>query len=170
MVATTATRDERKKLAALIKDVRFAMLTTREEDGTLRSRPLTTQQEEFDGDLWFFVGANSGTAREVRDEQEVNLSYAAPDKDTYVSVSGRAWLVRDRAKMEELWNPVYKAWFPDGLDDPNLALLRVEASQAEYWDAPNGKVVQAIGFARSLLTGKPYAGGENEKLNLGGAS
>jgi general stress protein 26 len=162
----TATQDERKKLAELIKDIRFAMLTTQEPDGTLRSRPLTTQREDFDGDLWFFIGAASGTAHEVERDRQVNVSYAAPDKDAYVSISGRANVVRDRRKMEEVWNPVYKAWFPEGLDDPNLALLRVEATQAEYWDAPNGKLVQAVGLAKSLLTGKPFEGGENEKLKL----
>jgi general stress protein 26 len=160
--------EERKKLAELIEDIQFAMLTTQEPDGTLRSRPMTTQQQEFDGDLWFFVGASGSTAREVQRDQQVNLSYAKPDKNIYVSVSGRASLVRDRQKLEELWNPVYKAWFPDGLDDPNLALLRVEATQAEYWDAPNGKVVQALGFAKALLTGKSYEGAENEKLDLEG--
>ena len=168
-MGSTTQADEREKLAGLIKDIRFAMLTTREPDGTLRSRPLTTQQrDDFDGTLWFFIGAGSGTAREVGQDEEVNLSYAAPDKDAYVSISGQARLVRDRQKMGEFWNPVYKAWFPEGLDDPNLALLRVEATQAEYWDAPNGKLVQAVGFARSLLTGKPFDGGENEKLDLGG--
>ena len=166
MATTTPAQDERKKLTELIKDIQFTMLTTQEPDGTLRSRPMTTQQQEFDGDLWFFVGAHSGTAREVQQDQQVNLGYANPGKNTYISVSGRANLVRDRAKMEELWNPVYKAWFPDGLDDPNLALLRVEPTQAEYWDAPNGKVVQALGFAKALLTGQPFQGGENEKLNL----
>ncbi len=166
MATSTSENDERKKLSELIKDIQFAMLTTQEPDGTLRSRPMTTQQQEFDGDLWFFVGASSSTVREVQQDQQVNLAYAAPNKNTYVSVSGRANLVRDRRKMEELWNPVYKAWFPDGLDDPNLALLRVEPTQAEYWDAPNGKVVQAIGFAKALLTGQQFQGGENEKLNL----
>ena len=161
-----ATQDERKKLAELIKDIRFAMLTTQEQDGTLRSRPMTTQREEFDGDLWFFIGAESGAAHEVARDRQVNVSYAAPDKNAYVSISGRANLVRDREKMAELWNPVHKAWFPGGLDDPNLALLHVEATQAEYWDAPNGKLVQVVGLAKSLLTGKAFEGGENEKLKL----
>lgn len=167
MARQTGASDEREKLAELIKDIRFAMLTTQEPDGTLRSRPLTTQREEFDGDLWFFIGAGSGTAREVRHDEQVNLSYAAPENDSYVSISGRARVVRDRQKMEALWNPVYKAWFPEGLGDPNLALLRVEATQAEYWDAPNGKVVQLVGFAKALLTGQQFQGGENEKVDLG---
>lgn len=94
------------------------------------------------------------------------MSFANPDDQRYVSISGWAELVRDHQKMEELWNPLYKAWFPDGLDDPNLALLKVHVRKAEYWDSPNSKVVQLVGFAKALVTGQPYQGGENEKIRL----
>lgn len=155
-----------KKLRELIKDIRFAMLTTVEEDGTLRSRPMATQQTEFDGDLWFFTNANAPKVDEVQQEQHVNVSYANPEKQKYVSVSGKAQLVRDRQKIEELWNPLYKAWFPNGLDDPNLALLKVNVDRAEYWDSPSSAVVRLVGFVKALTTGKPYSGGENEKIDL----
>lgn len=156
----------RKKIGELIKDIQFAMLTTVEPDGTIRSRPMATQKQEFDGDLWFFTGASSPKVSEIRADSEVNVSFADPANNAYVSVSGTAQLVRDRRKIEELWNPILKAWFPDGLDDPDLALLKVTATQAEYWDSPNGKVVQALGFAKALLTGKQADGGENEKVSL----
>jgi general stress protein 26 len=158
--------EARKKLAALIKDIQFAMLTTVEPDGTLRSRPMATQKQEFDGDLWFFTGVSSPKVAEIRQDHQVNVAFADPNNDAYVSISGTAQLVRDRKKMEELWNPVLKAWFPDGLDDPDLALLKVTATGAEYWDSPNGKIVQAIGFAKALVTGQQYQGGENEKIDL----
>ncbi|MEZ4732374.1 MAG: pyridoxamine 5'-phosphate oxidase family protein [Caldilineaceae bacterium] len=155
-----------QKLGELIEAIDFAMLTTVDTDGTLRSRPMSTQQVEFDGDLWFFTGADAAKVYEVNQEHQVNVSYAAPDDQRYVSISGWAELVRDRQKMEELWNPVYKAWFPDGLDDPNLALLKVHVEKAEYWDSPNGVVVQLVGFAKALVTGQRYQGGENEKISL----
>jgi len=160
------TQDDIKKLGELIDDIDIAMLTTVDDDGTLRSRPMVTQDLEFDGDLWFFTGADTAKAYEVRREQQVNVSYADPDDQRYVSVSGQAQLVRDREKMEELWNPVYKAWFPDGLDDPNLVLLKIHVEKAEYWDSPNGVVVQLAGFAKALVTGQRYQGGENEKISL----
>lgn len=165
-----ATQDERgaslKKLNELIKDVRIAMLTTAETDGTLRSRPMGTQQVEFDGDLWFFTYASAGKVQEVQHDEHVNVSYANPDDQVYVSVSGSARLVRDRQKMEELWNPILKAWFPQGLDEPDIALLKVEVEQAEYWDSPNGTMVQLVGFVKALLTGRQADAGENEKLSL----
>ena len=132
------TRDEAiAKLAALIKDIRIAMLTTVAEDGSLHSRPMAMQQVEFDGDLWFFTGQDSPKVHEIEHEFHVNVAFADPSAQEYISVSGRARLVQDRSKAEELWNPAFKAWFPQGLDDSQLALLKVEVDHAEYWDAPS---------------------------------
>jgi general stress protein 26 len=155
-----------KKLGELIEGINIAMLTTIDDDGALRSRPMATQQIEFDGDLWFFAGASSAKAREIWSDKRVNISYAKPDSQRYVSVSGTAELVRDQAKIKELWNPIYKAWFPQGLEDPDLALLKVNVEQAEYWDAPSSKVVALVGFVKALATGKRPDLGENEKLDL----
>jgi general stress protein 26 len=162
----TSQSDDIKKLYEMIKDIRIAMMTTAEPDGTLRSRPMATQQTEFDGDLWFFTGASSGKVDEVQADRHVNISYAAPDDNRYVSVSGTAQLVRDRAKMEELWNPFLKAWFPKGLDDPDIALLKVHVTEAEYWDSPSGAIVHLVGFVKAVATGQRAKGGENEKLKL----
>ena len=155
-----------QKLGAMIKDIEVAMLTTVDADGTLRSRPMVTQKTDFDGDLWFFTRADSAKVDEVRRAEQVNLSYAAPDKQRYVSVSGTARLVRDRAKAEELWHPLLKAWFPGGLDDPDLALLKVSVERAEYWDSPSSTVVHLVGFVKALATGQPYTPGENQKVDL----
>ncbi len=102
----------------------------------------------------------------MRADDQVNLSFADPGDNAYVSVSGTAQILRDRQKMEALWNPIYKAWFPDGLDDPNLTLLKISTTQAEYWDSPNGKVVQLVGFAKAMLTGKQAEVGESQKVSL----
>lgn len=159
-------QDNIKKLHDLIKDIRFAMLTTVEEDGTLRSRPMATQEFEFDGDLWFFTSADAPKVKEAQHDRHVNVSYSDPHNQKYVSVSGKAELVSDRAKIEELWNPLFKAWFPDGLDDPNLALLKVNVDKAEYWDSPSSKVVRLLGFAKALATGKPIGNpGDNAKID-----
>ena len=157
--------DNTKKLRELIKDIKYAMLTTTEDDGTLRSRPMATLQSEFDGDLWFFTSADAPKVQEVEHHQQVNVSYAEPDQQKYVSVSGTAQLVRDRSKIEELWNPLFKAWFTQGLDDPSLALLKVSVDKAEYCDSPSSKVVRLVGFLKSIATGKPIDNlGEHEKI------
>lgn len=154
-----------KRVRELIKDIRFAMLTTLQSDGSLRSRPMATQQLEFDGDLWFFTYGNADKVHEVKQNPHVNLSYAATNEQKYVSISGTGELVRDRDRMEQLWNPVYRAWFPQGLDEPDLALLKVSVDQAEYWDSPSNSVVRLAGFVKAVVTGDPSAVGSNEKIS-----
>lgn len=144
-----------------IKDVRVAMMTTVEDDGSLRSRPMYTQQVEFDGELWFFTADDSSKVEEISREHQVNLSYAEPKNSRYVSVSGVAELVKDRSKIEELWSPMLKAWFNDGLDDPHLALLRVRVAGAEYWDDTSNKVSQLFGMVKAAVTNDTYTGTEH---------
>ena len=166
-MAEMTERDEHiKKLAEMIKDIDFAMLTTVAADGTLHSRPMSTQPVEFDGDLWFFTRASAPKVGEIEREHQVNVAYARPDEQRYVSVSGRATVVRDRAKIEELWSPELKAWFPKGLEDPDIALLKVSAERAEYWDSPSSAVAHAISFVKAIVTGTPASPGENEKIEL----
>lgn len=161
------TRDEAiVKLNELIHDIRIAMLTTQTPEGSLRGRPMATQEAPFDGNLWFFTSAESPKVDEIEDEHHVQLSYASPEDNRYVSVSGRATVVRDRAKAQELWSPAMKAWFPGGLDDPDLALLRVHVEAAEYWDSPSSTMVHIVGFVKAVSTGQRYQPGENEKLEF----
>lgn len=154
------------KLISLIEKIEFAMLTTVDTDGVLRSRPMATQKTEIDGDLWFFTSDKTHKAEEIEKDNRVNVSYAEPRDNVYVSVSGKAEISHDKAKMEELWNPILKAWFPDGLETPGICLLKVNVEQAEYWDSPSSTLVQVAGFFKALVTGKRADGGENEKITL----
>jgi general stress protein 26 len=163
---TDSNQDSIKKLARLIKGIRIAMLTTAEQDGTLRSRPMATQQHEFDGALWFFTGKSSHKVVELGQDYHLNLAYSDPSDNRYVSISGTGEIITDRAKAEELWNPLFKAWFPKGLEDPDLALLKVSPTQAEYWDAPSSSVVHAIGFVKAILTGERANPGDHAQLDL----
>jgi general stress protein 26 len=162
----SAGRNEEKahKLWQLVEEIGIAMLTTRDE-GVLRSRPMACVRADSGGTLWFFTKASSPKTSEVRDEHEVNLSLADKDNQNYVSISGRATIVRDRAKARELWNEDQRMWFPGGIEDPELALLRVQVEQAEYWDRPTGAMVATHGLVRAVTDEAPDLG-ENEKLNF----
>ena len=153
------------KLKELLENIDFCMMTTI-DSGHLRSRPMSTQVAEFDGEVWFFTRDNSHKIDEIEKDNRVCLGYAKPDDSTYVSVSGRAEMTKDRAKMEELWNPILKAWFPDGLNDPNICLMKVTVEQAEYWESKAGKIVQLLGFVKALATGQEADYGENRKIDL----
>src|SRR5690606_2026933 len=103
---------------------------------------------------------------EIEADPRVCVAYSDIDNNTYVSVSGTAEVVQDRAKIEEMWNPVYKAWFPDGLDDPTICLLRIDVEQAEYLDSPSSAQVNIAGFVKDVATGKRAKGGEHEQVKL----
>jgi general stress protein 26 len=157
-----------KQLHELIDEIRIGMLTTRTPEGILRSRPMAVHQDDDGRELWFFTHASDAKTDEIRVDPQVNVAFSCPQINSYVSVSGLAELVRDRAKMRELWNPLYKAWFPDGLDDPDLALMQVSIDGAEYWDAPSGTMVELVGFVKALVTGK-QADDLRENVKLGDA-
>ena len=154
------------KLAELIRDVEIAMLTTVNADGRLISRPLGTQEVEFDGDLWFATECDSGKALDIARNPNVNVSYASKGRNTYVSVAGRASIVRDRAKIEAFWSAGMQVFFPHGKDDPNLCLIRVEAETAEFWDGPGTAMGKALDFMLTAVTGDVGALTENERIDL----
>jgi general stress protein 26 len=158
------TTDETRKVAELLKDERIAVLTTTAPDGTLMSRPMSLQEVEFDGDLWFFASRSSRKVAHVTANPQVNV--ATSGSSSWVSLTGHAVVIDDLAKKQQLWNAVGEAWFPDGPEDPDVVLLRVDAASAEYWDSPGGRIASMISFAKAKVTGQPYSGGENETVRL----
>lgn len=160
-----STPDSRDTIWTLIKHARVAMLTS-QEDGRLRSRPMVACQDDFDdGCLWFFTRADSPKAAQVEREHEVNVSYANPADNSYVSMSGQAHMVHDRAATEAHWSETVEPWFPGGKDDPALALIKVEVGQAEYWDAPSSRMIVAFDGRSGRPGGRPPQG-EHRKVDL----
>jgi len=155
MTDTAASRD---KLWTMIKDIKFAMFTTRHgSNGHLHSRPMTTQNPSLEADesLWFFMSKKGDPVDELKADPIVNLVYADPSADTYVSVSGSAAMIEDAAKKEQLWSKLAAAWFPGGPADPDLALVQVRIAHAHYWDVKESKLVQLYEMAKAAVTGKP---------------
>lgn len=160
------TREESiEKLKELLEGIDFAMLTTI-ADKKFRSRPMSTQEVDENGDLWFFTSDETHKVEEIESDNRVSVAYSKPNDNTFVSVFGRAEMSKDRAKMEELWSPILKAWFPKGLDDPKLCLLKITIEEAEYWDSPNSTIVQLAGFVKALVTGQQIDVGEYGKINI----
>lgn len=134
---------ELARLASLVRQMKVAMLTTIEPDGSLRSRPLQTLELDGAGRLWFFTHASSPKSAEIEQhDHQVNLSYADPRDEDFASISGTARVVRDQDKMRALWSEPLATWFPRGLEDPDLALLEVRIDKAEYWDQPHQENVK----------------------------
>lgn len=159
--------DSLKKLRELVRDIDFCMLTTVNEQGDMHSRPMSSNGDiDAEGNLWFFTGLTSHKVTEIKKKDRVNVSFADPDNQRYVSITGRAELVRDPKKIEELWQPAFRMWFPEGKDDPEVSLLRVSLEKAEYWDSPSSTISYALNFVSSLVTGEQPDLGENKKLEF----
>jgi general stress protein 26 len=124
-------------LAGFITENKIALLTMVTRDGTLHSRPLLTRKVDVSSHaLWFFLASNFPKAEEWLHGREIGLSYISSEQTGYYSVSGRAEVIHDKTKAEELWTPGVATRFPTGPDDPRLVLLRVEVEAVEYWDSP----------------------------------
>jgi general stress protein 26 len=138
------------QLARLIEGMQVATLTTLHEDGTLRSRPMAVLPGRFQGDFWFFTRHDSPKAYEIEEDPRVSLSFSDFSGQKFISVTGEAELVRDRKKAEQLWVNDLRAWFPGGLSDPDLVLLRVHVDRAEYWDDRLRGMMRIDGFVQDL--------------------
>lgn len=147
----------REHLWEMVKDIRFAMFTSRHGNGHLHARPMTLQNKAVDEDacLWFFMSRRNDAVGDLAQDGTVNVSFAHPGDDRYVSVSGTAAVLEDQIKKQQLWSPMAKAWFPDGPTDPDLALVRVAIVHANYWDVKSNKLVQLYKMAKAAITGEP---------------
>lgn len=156
--------EEAKQLWELVKPLKTAMLVTSKDD-LLQGRPMHLVQSEFDGDFYFFTEAPSEKTDEINQNHEVCLIFSCPKDQTYVSVSGQAILSRDQNLINQLWNPFVAAWFPQGKNDPSVALLKVQTYQAEYWQGKGNRVTQLYKYSKALITGTRPDVGEHETFS-----
>jgi len=161
----TQSTDDLRKLGELIDGIEVAMLTTHAADGSMVSRPLQTLEFDAGGELVFFTAADSRKIDELQANPDVNIAYANPGKQVYVSVRGAAHIDRDRATIDALWSPVQKIFFPQGKDDPNLVVLRVRVRDAAYWESAGNFIARALDFASGMLSKEPRDLGKHGTLS-----
>lgn len=127
----------------------------------LHSRPLALQGDPkvFGGALWFFADDRSPKVYELAVDTAVCLLFQNDSETHYLQLNGKGSLSYDKAKMRELYTPMLKTWFPAGLDDPHLTLIRFDAASGAYWESPGGIVQVAAAHATSIVTGKPGKSG-----------
>ena len=161
------TRKSHEVLWDLIKETRFCMLSHRHADGSLHSHPLTTQNKALDegATLYFFVARKSEVGTRLSQDGNVNLSYANPKDDTWVSVTGTATIVADPQKKKELFGVIDKAWF-DGPQDPEMELVAVHIDEAEYWNVKENKLLQLLKMGTAAVTGTRPKMGDHAELKF----
>lgn len=160
----------RETLWKLVKGIRFAMITHRHADGSLHACPMTMANKEGMDEhvhFYFLLSKQSDLAHCLISEPQIQISFADPGEDSYVSVSSAAHLSEDRVLKEKLWSTAAKAWFPGGVDDPDLAVLVAPVATAEYWDVKENKLVQLYKMAKAAVTGEePKGMGEHKTIHL----
>lgn len=165
-MSTAPKSDQIKFLKDKIEDVRIAMLVTVNANHEIHSRPMGTAEVDEEGNIWFFTNEFSPKVSEISHENKVVLAYSNPSNNTYLSIKGTASLVDDKEKMKKLWNPIIKAFFPDGIDDPKLTLLKIDTEEAEYWDSNSSKMVVGFQMLKAVITGGRYNQGDHGKIEL----
>ncbi len=157
----------RTKVMDMVKDLKIAMLSTRGPDGKFHSRPMAASDAEFSGSLYFLTDVESGKVHDLETDPETIVTFSDHHAQKYVALRGRGSITTDKAAVRDHWTASAKAWFPKGVDDPSIALITVIIEDAEYWDAPSGKMVVLYAYAKAMITGqKPGNVGENERLSL----
>ncbi len=157
------TPEQLETIRSIMKSTRIAMLTTIDTDGALHAHPMTVQDAEYDGDCWFLASAESDAVRQLQANPSVNVAYSGSSQ--WLSVAGKAEVVRDEAKKKELWNTFTEAWFTDGDTDPSVILIHVAAQSAQYWDSP-GRVVTLVSMLKAKVTGEQPEAGDSASVEM----
>jgi general stress protein 26 len=143
-----------KKFVKLVNDVNVCMFITNNRNEN-HTRPMATIEVEENGTLWFFTDVRSIKVEEITADSTAHLVYAHPGKESYLDLWGKGSVVTDKQTLRDKWSPLVKAWFPNGVDDPNLALLKVTPQEVYYWDAEAGRMVSFLKIIAGAITGKP---------------
>ena len=156
-----------EKLIEMVKGVRVCMLITNERNAeNLSGRPMSISKIDDDGTIWFFTKSSSYKVDEIEESKKVSIAIINESSNNYLMIHATAKLVNDKTKMKELWSSILKAWFPLGLDDPDMTLIKVTPNEVNYWDSSSSKMVVLFNMLKAIVTGKEYAEGEHGKINL----
>ncbi len=156
-----------QKFKKIVEEVRICMFITNQRTNDEHTRPMATIEVDAQGTLWFYTDIRSIKVEEVATQREVHLTFAHPGKESYMDVWGTGSIVTDRQLIKEKWSPVVKAYFPNGTDDPNLALLKVTPTDVYYWESETGKMMQFLKQAAAAVTKNPAVAKSAEgKLEL----
>jgi len=156
-----------EKLIEMVKDSRTCMLITNEKTAeNLSGRPMSISKIDDDGTIWFFTKESSYKVDEIEESKKVSIAITNESSNNYLMIHGSATLVKDKTKMKELWSSLLKAWFPLGLEDPDMILIKVTPYEVNYWDGSSSKMVVLFNMLKAIVTGKEFEQGEHGKINL----
>jgi general stress protein 26 len=169
MATTTNLHSEEaiEKLKKLVSEINICLFCTNlKVDKGATCRPMSAQQTDEEGNIWFFSSLDSDKNREIEEDVHVQLFFAHPDKSSYLVVNGEAEIINDQNKIEELWSPLLKTWFTDGKNDASISLIKVNAKTAYYWDTDGNKMINFLKMVASAATGTSLTMAKQGKIEL----
>lgn len=156
-----------EKLKELVNAINICLFSTnlQKNDGAT-FRPMSTQEVDEDGNIWFFSGIDSDKNLEIEKDNLVQLVFSDPSKSSFLIVNGEAEIIIERKKIEELWSPAIKIWFEKGKEDPNISLIKVKTQTAYYWDTEGNKMINFFKYLASVATGSNLTMGVNGSISV----
>ncbi len=156
-----------EKIKVLAEKAQTCLFCTKIETGKpFSTRPMSAQKVDDAGNIWFLSDKDSTKNMEVKDDDNVQLLFSGSSHSDFLSLYGKASINYDKAKIKELWEPIVKTWFQQGVDDPNISVIKVEPSEGYYWDTKHGKIVALTKMLTSMVTGKTMDDGIEGKIKL----
>ena len=156
-----------EKIKALAEKAQTCLFCTKIETGKpFSTRPMSAQKVDDAGNIWFLSDKDSTKNMELQNDDNVQLLFSGSAHSDFLSVYGKASINYDKAKIKELWEPIVKTWFQQGVDDPNISVIKVEPSEGYYWDTKHGKLVSLIKIVTSMVTGKTMDDGIEGTIKL----
>ncbi len=148
-------KEANQKIKELAETADLCFFTTNLSELPLSARPMSTQEVDDEGNLWFFSDKDSDKNDHIKEDNRVQLFYCNKGSSEYLSLFGTATIIQDAKKAKELWSAPVKIWF-DSPDDPNLTIIKVEPQDGYYWDTKNGKFVALLKMTAGMITGKEF--------------
>ncbi len=156
-----------EKLKELVTVINICLFSTnlKGNDGAT-FRPMSAQEVDDEGNIWFFSDINSDKNREVQEDNLVQLIFSHPGESSYMIVNGVAEISTDHKRIEQLWSPAAKIWFEQGKDDPDISLIKVNTQSAYYWDTDGNKMINFFKFLASVATGSNLVTGVQGSIKV----
>jgi len=158
-VKNLSRKEANKKIKDLAEKTDICLFTTNLSSLPLTTRPMSTRSVDEEGNIWFFSRAGSNKNLEIGQDNRVQLFYSNNTGSEYLTIFGKASIIKDEAKAKELWSAIAKTWFDAGYDDPELTLLKVEPQDGHYWDTKDGKIISLFKMVAGAIVGKELAEG-----------
>lgn len=146
--------DAIEKIKTLAKKASSCFFCTNIKDGSFQTRPMSPEEIDDAGNFWFLSAADSHKNEEIEMDDSVQLLFQGYAHSDFMSINGKAEILKDRKKIEELWDGLMKTWFTEGKDDPRITIIKVTPVDGYYWDTKHGEAVAFVKIAIGAMLGK----------------